>query len=208
METSLIKIDSNGRYCRFPGITIVSAIRSEDLEIWTQLYNQLEKCENLKEYYSLLPVESYHMTTSGLYNQKRDGGSNWEGLLNEKLPQLRQLNKTLSEKAFSPEIIIDSLSLRKIGITLYLKLKEEHRQIIQEVAEKFGLADKVPKSFHISLAYTYKVPAEDKLKEMKKQLKSSVDCIGKTFKLDSPKLCYYNDMTAFIPWDTEKSPFH
>jgi len=207
MESTLKKIDNQGKYCKFPGITIVSAIRQEDFEIWKKIHDQLEKCPNLKEYFSLLPAESYHMTTFGLFNQKRDGGSNWEKFIDEKLPKLQEINKELNARSFSPEVIIDSFSVRKIGITLYLKLKEDQKKIIKEVAEKFGFQEHVPNSFHISLAYTYKMPDEEKLKEMKNQFKSAVTCVKKSFKLDPPKLCYYNDMTAFIPWDAEKNPF-
>ena len=54
--------DAQGKYSRFPGITVVAGIRKNDIELWKQIYNKFDQCELLKNYYSLLPVESYHMT--------------------------------------------------------------------------------------------------------------------------------------------------
>ena len=206
MEKTLFKIDSQGKYCKFPGITIVSAFLPKDERLWKQVYDELDQCQLLKEYYSPLPFESYHMTTNDIYTEARDGGSDWKGFITKDMERWQRLFKVLNEKAFNPEITIEDLVVQ--GVVLFeLKLNEEQHSIIKSVAEEFNISHKIPPVFHITLGYKYKAAEETVMNEIKKQLESTLTCLGKKFTLDVPKLCYFNDMTAFIPWDAEEYPF-
>lgn len=207
MENSLVKIDATGKYCNFPGVTIVAPTKREDWDFWKQVHNQLQSYKLLQEYYSLLPFESYHMTTNNIYTKKSDGGSSWDEFVNKNLPKLQKLHNTYNENIFEPEITVETLFLEKKGMKLIVKLKEEHHSIIKEISGKFDLLHKIPRIFHITLAYPYKTPDETILKELRMELKSSLSCFGKKLVLDSPKLCYFHDMKKFIPWNAEINPF-
>jgi len=170
MESQLLKIDAHGKYCKFPGVTIVSAIRSKDTKIWKELYDKLNQCELLKKHYSPLPFESYHMTTNDIYTQKRDGGSNWKDFITKDMSRLQQLFKTLSEKKFNPEIVIDSVRVGGV-IMLELKIKEEQENIIRTISKEFDLERKIPPVFHITLGYSFNESSPETEKEIKKTIR-------------------------------------
>ncbi len=207
METEVIKIDPQGKFSKFPGVTVVAAIQNGDVEKWRQVYSELETCTLLRQYYSLLPFESYHMTTSDLYTQKRLGLADFQSTIHKELTRFKELYQMLNDKPFSPEIILDSVYINNVVMFLEVKLKDEHQLIVKSVAEQFGITANIPKIFHVSLAYSYKEPDDKTIEAIKKEVENNLTCLGKTFTLDSPKLCYFNDMTAFIPWNAEKYPF-
>lgn len=61
--------------------------------------------------------------------------------------------------------------------------------------------------FHITLAYAYTATAEALRDAIAAAVGAKITCVGKAFTLDRPKLCYFEDMRAFIPWDASGSPW-
>ena len=202
-----LKLDSEGRYLKFPGITIVAAIRQSDFEEWDKLYKELNKCELTKKYYSPLPTASYHMTTNNIYTERVNGGSNWNELVNKNLPRFQKLVKTLKEKEMFPEIHIKGIGIGQTIIHLDLKIPKDQEDLIRSIAKEFEISERIPTFFHLTLGYRYREIDLTTMGKIREELESNITFVGKNFILDSPKLCYFQDMTEFIPWDAEKNPF-
>jgi len=201
------KINSEGKYTKFPGVTVVAAIRTQDYDLWKEIYNEVHKCTVMKKHYSLLPFESYHMTTNNLFSHKGYTVSEWEIFIEKNLPVFQKIHALTTEQAFHPEITIDKLFTSKRVIYLELKLLDDHHSIVRSVAQNVKIEEKIPPEFHITLGYAYQPVDDATLELICQELKTNLTCFGKTFILDSPKICYFNDMTAFIPFDFQKSPF-
>ena len=208
MQNQFIKIDSSGNYCNFPGVTVVSAVRDEDLGLWKQVFSELNNCELTKKLYAFLPVESYHMTATDLYTESVDGGTSWNKFVENNLSKFQKIGDIYNEKAFKPEIIVDSLLVVPSVILLIVKLNQEQYSIIESIAGEFDMKGKIPWEFHITLGYSYKTVDDATLKLVISELETNLTCLGKKFELQPPKLCYFKDMLAFIPWDAKISPFN
>ncbi len=201
------KIDSEGNYTKFPGVTVVAAIRTQDFDLWKEIYNEVSKCTVTKEHYSLLPWESYHMTTNNLHCHRDYSVSEWHTFIEKNLPVFQKIHALTIEKTFNPEITIDKLYTCDRVIYLELKLLEDHHSIVKSVAQSVNTEDKIPPEFHITLGYAYKPVDDATLEVICQELKTNLTCFGKTYTLDPPKICHFDDMTAFIPYDFQKSPF-
>ena len=206
MQSTLVKINEKGDFCPFPGVTVVSAIKAEDYQFWEELYNLLNKCELAKQYYSWLPFESYHMTTLSLYTKLDVGAPDWKGFIEKNLPKFQEIAKLLDEKSFTPDIELGELEVG-YGVLFNLKLPEDQQQLINSVTSLLGFSDKLPHWPHLALAYRYKETTSEINKAIRTELEPVLGFLGKKIQLEPPKLCYFNDMKAFIPWNGEKYPF-
>ena len=197
------KIDPDGRYLRFPGVTVVSAIRDGDLPAWQSVYSDMAVLPLVTDHYSLLPAESYHMTTADLFTFRDHG----QALIEQNLPMLRQIHGALIEHAYQPRIVIESFSVLPNVCRLNLAFSQEQQAINRAIFARFDLLNRIPPVFHITLGYSYK-PTDQALRErIAEALGAKFTCVGKSFILDRPKLCYFDDMLAFIPWDVAEMPW-
>lgn len=202
------KIDSKGQYCHFPGTTVVSAIQAADQDFWRRVHDRLKNSPTICKYYSPLPYESYHMTTAALDTKHMAKDKNWKEFIDERTPFYSELHNDLLADPIFPEVQFGLLS-EASGITLEVTLSTEQIAAIQKFAQKHGCEESVPHCFHITLAYQYQsFPAEDHLKIIQ-ELRAVSQMLKQKKKigLEPPKLCYFQDMTCFTPWDGEKNPF-
>lgn len=205
-----LKLDSNGNYQTFRGLTIVSSINDEDFSFWEKVYNLIINNNQILNYFSPLPFESYHVTTTNLYTETYIGKENWKSFVLDKLDFFQSLNETLKNQAFNPIITFDSINVTGV-INISVNLYEEHVDIINNIAKKFDIISGVPKPFHITLAYRNKNIDQNVADEIKKQLTEEITDLTKLYRnqiiFNSPKLCYFNDMKEFIPWNATEYPF-
>ncbi|CAM4430230.1 MAG: hypothetical protein LEGION0398_MBIBDBAK_01338 [Legionellaceae bacterium] len=89
------KIDSNGIYTKFPGLTIIASIMEKDFLFFQKIYNCFTQ-DLIKKYYSPLPFDSYHITTVNLYTEKSDGGNNWGDFIKGNESFFQRLHNYLS----------------------------------------------------------------------------------------------------------------
>lgn len=203
----LEKIDDEGNFCPFPGVTVICFTEPSDDNFWREIYNHLMNSPTICKYFAPLPYDSYHMTTISLETSKEVGEENWNNFINEKLEHYKEIQKALAHE--SPmEVQFDLLS-EAGGLTLQVKLSEKQTDKIFEFAKKHNHFEDIPMYFHITLAYQFNsMPTEDykkiliELKPLENRLKQQ-----KTFKLQRPQLCYFHNMTEFTPWDCEENPF-
>lgn len=92
-----------------------------------------------------------------------------------------------------------------------ITIPPEQRMIIQRVASEFGLENKIPAEFHITLAYGYnEIEDEDSFKEIKNKIGELLTICHKyeqPITLSPPELCFFHTMEQFIPWDGSTNPF-
>jgi hypothetical protein len=211
----LSKMDQNGDFASYPGITVVAACYPEVKEFCEEIYTALAGINLIQEYYSLLPAQSYHMTTMDLHTAEEEQrkGKKWDSFVQENLDQFKELAQQLSANSTKP--VIESITVSSGWvIMLSLKLAGAQEEKIKTVAETLGKKSAVPKSFHITLAYSR--PGKKFAIDIGKSINDEV--IGKLTKiisqrefpmtLEEPKLCYFHDMRAFHPWNAEKNPFN
>lgn len=201
---TMTKIDDEGHYTKFPGITVISNIRDEDLSFWVKIYNCLASDELLTEYFSPLPCFSYHMTTTNLFVQADYSKKQWEKLLTETSPLFMDLIRLLSNHEFSPEIRFGEIITGGV-IQLEVSLPAKQEALIRSIAKTIGMERSVPYFFHITLAYKFKSPpaADEDIIQARLQERLGLILAGKPkgLKLNPPQLCSFHDMTAFVPWD-------
>lgn len=96
-------------------------------------------------------------------------------------------------------------------ISLLVQLSEEQQLMIRNIAEKFNLTDKIPKHLHVTLGHLHKEISSETLTMIQEQVQSVLENTENLFNqpisLQTPQLCYFHDMTAFIPWNGDSNPF-
>jgi|TARA_R110002126_G_scaffold1177_4_gene7036 hypothetical protein len=77
----LQKINSDGKFTYFPGVTIISGITRDELSFWDNIYSTLLSNSLIKENFSLLPTESYHITSINLFTKSSFVNTPWSNIL-------------------------------------------------------------------------------------------------------------------------------
>ncbi len=203
------KIDENGQYLPYPGTTVVAAMQDSDTEFWQAVYNQLNNSPSILQYYALLPCKSYHMTGFALDTlEDLPSHQDWARFMTDKIPFYTKLHEALSAQKIFPSIVFDLLSEAN-SLVLAVRLSEKQRLVIQALAESYGCEAGIPLCFHITLAYQYRsLTAEDhpKIIEELRPLRGILNG-KKNTTLKQLKLCYFDDMTCFTPWNGSTNPF-
>lgn len=205
----LYKLNKKGQYTPFPGMTVVGHVHKEDSIFCKTLYDSLVNCEQFMQYYSPLPPDSYHMTAVNLYTEAEIGSNNWEKFVTSNQAYFESLHQAFRSLTFKPEFQIKSVVISG-AVQLVGKLSKELVSHIKDIAHKHGVKNKVPNEFHITLGYQYKAFEAGASREVQESITAVLDKAlqtHRTISLNQPKLCYFKDMTAFIPWDGTHFPF-
>ena len=205
------KIDATGRYLPFPGITIVSYVESSELATWETFYQELTKIPEFTNYFAILPVKSFHMTTTNLYTQSQFSSKEaWSGFTSTHLKLFEQIHHHLESNAFNPAVKVREVILTSV-IMLTLNVSKTETGIIHKTAERFSVQDFIPPVFHITIAYQYKPLTKATGLAIQSAVQAIVSDLfikpGRSLLLQKPQLTYFNDMSAFIPWDAGMNPF-
>ncbi len=203
------RVNEKGQFCPLPGTTVISAIQESDLQFWREVYDQLKKSPTICQYYALLPPRSYHMTGISLDTiDDLPENEDWIAFIDKKILSYSALYNALSVQPISPQIKFDFLSELNL-IVLHVELSSEQKSKIQKLAEQHNCSSGVPISFHITLAYQYnKNLTDEDYDKIDTELTSLRDMFkGKRTTLSPLKLCYFDDMTRFTPWDGTTNPF-
>ncbi|KTD74559.1 DUF1868 domain-containing protein [Legionella tucsonensis] len=203
------KIDDQGNYLEFSGVTIIAHAGQINQKLWQNIYHYLKSTSVLYDYFSPLPYQSYHMTTCNLYTQK-EIPENWLSFISKKLTIFQSINKKLIELQFNPSVSIDAINYFS-ELKLILSIPPEQQTIIQQVAKEFDLENKIPNDFHITLAYGYReIDDEHVFKEIKNKIEELLKICQQYEQkiiLSPPTLCFFRSMEQFIPWDGTINPF-
>jgi hypothetical protein len=205
------KINSQGDYIPFRGLTIVAPIASKADSFWVRIYEALQNNDLVKSYYSPLPLNSYHMTTTNLFvEQQLPRNITLKQFVDERILFFQRVYTELNGNSLNPVVKVKDVSVSR-AIQLRLMLEDEQINKITNLAESFNLQENVPSYFHITLAYLYRELPQEK----RKQIQDELDRIvleylpnpNQTFTLNPPQLCFFQDMKAFLPWDGSFNSF-
>lgn len=191
------KIDIQGNYTPFPGYTIVShAIHPLPKEL-TDLVDYLSSSE-LKNYFSFLPITSYHVTINPIENVR-----------DEHISMLKEEQRKLKE--YDSRIICTVEKLICKGVILIeVKFKDDDNQTFENIIknvrsnelQQAGILHNYVHPWHLTLAYRYKDiennEIQSKLDEIIKNIPQSSSSRFE-IPLDHIRICHYNDMTKFTP---------
>ncbi|MDR3501000.1 MAG: DUF1868 domain-containing protein [Legionella sp.] len=196
------KIDAQGNYLEFPGITVIADVGNKDKDFWLHVYEFLNGTKNLRGYYAPLPYSSYHMTTNNLYTQS-DDANNWPTLLNDE--RFQHLHAKLMANSFTPTAKIVAIKA-SYALQLNLILPQSQYELLKVIADEFGIQNKIPKTFHVTLAYAYKELSDTQIISTEIEQLASL-CLKKALTLQPARLCFFHDMQQFFSWDGKSNPF-
>lgn len=237
------KVDRAGKYSRFPGCSVVAAVRECDKAKWDELnlelsnsklqegeysllifVSSIEQRLNIKnnlsllfkftmcrsgvllsEYYSFLPSSSYHMTTHNLFIEEGLTNDEWRRQICKHEKLLHGLALFVNNQIFQPEARLSTCETNG-GLQVHLDLPKDQSSIIETIADNFNISQGLPYLWHITLAYQYKqLPPNISHDAVAATLMRVVHSVlhDDLIVFDPPKLCYFEDMTAFYPWDVE-----
>lgn len=207
----MAKIDNRGNYCYFPGVTVVCPISEESNSIGELLYSMMTS-EPISRFYSALPSDSYHMTTMSICDWKTyllsNPGKNTVDFINSidgMLSMYQKYHSSISSNPFRPVLEFKKIIVSSV-IILEGTISTSHADIVQKVATEHSLNSCIPWAFHVTLGYQYKSVTETEQREVYSIVKSCLETNSmKSIQFDTHELCYYNDMTKFIPWDAKKN---
>ncbi|HAU1191966.1 TPA: DUF1868 domain-containing protein [Legionella pneumophila] len=205
----LDKINAQGQYTEFPGITVIANTSKNDSAFWEKIYDVLSKSSLVSNYFAPLPQKSYHMTAINIYTEMADGGDNWGKFVTERLHTLRELAALLEKNKIYPQVKLKSIRTSGV-IQLQVEIPQEQREVIEWVAETFNIRHKVPKEMHITLAYQYKLVTGSDDEKLKKYLEEEIQRIFDEhpyITFEAPTLSYFKNMEKFTTWDARKNPF-
>jgi hypothetical protein len=202
------KVNAAGEYLRFQGITVVaSAINDVLTEFWENIYSELKSCRVVTDQYALLPYESYHMTTLNVQDQGQRSDKEWYQFVHNSLPWMHSLHQRLERDAMRPKVVLDRI-VAGGTIMIFLRLDPEQDARIRTTAKDFDIMHATQPVYHITLAYRYTdVTAPTQAEVLIVLDKIFQRIANQGMELEPPKLCYFSDMTAFIPWEAQHNPF-
>ena len=204
------KINVKGEYIPFQGVTVVASIGAQNKEMWQKIYEELNQNRLLKQFYTLLPVDSYHLTTLNLFTERSKKTGNWKDFITGQLPFFQNINKKLEAEAFHPHVKLERPGVAKT-LQITIQLDKEEKEKIQSLGKEFSQQKNVPNPLHVTLGYLYrdmgKGTRDQIFLKLQRIMKKILASYKKPVVLDTPKLCYFKDMQEFIPWNGDTNPF-
>lgn len=208
----MFKFNNRGEYTYFPGVTIISAVDPEQINVWKQVHQCITTCELALAYYTPLPYQSYHMTTLNLFVEALlpKALSTWGSFLRSKRDLFRELDQFCKQNQFIPEIEVIDINVSS-SLRLHVRLPEHQANLINLFARQFNLTAGMPNVLHMTLAYNYNKCSTAIKQHISDQLTGNLYEIFESYpeklRLLTPTLNYFRDMTAFVPWDGQDYPF-
>lgn len=205
----MYKLNAQGKFAPFPGITIVSScIVESSNDLWESVHEALSKNAIISSHFALLPWQSFHMTTLNLWTRNNMNEADWNKLVEENLPFFQSLRRRLEDTLLKPIIVIDRVFV-KGTIMIFLRLNCEQDKLLREIAREFKIEFAVQHQYHITLGYQNAPMSENSMNEVYCAMEEILHpFLERRMVLEPQKLCFFKDMTCFTPWDAQSNPFH
>lgn len=227
------KIDKEGRYLPFPGYTVVANVYDLNQTFFDELYLRLQNSTLISRHYSLLPKDSYHITTFSIFARKTMSDHDWQHWIHShSKSRLRPCHDMIKETLTPFHFRIKQCSPRRLHFQV--EVDEANTEKHHQVARDTGYEDGIQHcGFHITLGYQFldfpvdltksknqqKVQTNAFLEQVTAEVNHLVQELLHLVKerehhdddwmsAAQPQLCFYHDMTKFIPWDGESNPFY
>lgn len=207
------KIDSNGAYLPFPGITVVCNASASAQAVLASLPGIVRAQPDLGRLMSPLPAESYHVTLLDVCCQYKLGldDNAWQSFCAG--PQWKEASSQAALADFVPRLKVAHVELGHGCLAVVLQPADpdtpSHPNQVPLGCQLAKLLNvKLQKHpWHMTLAYC---PQPDLLASldasaMESQRLAIEDELKKAFPDEIPfgkaEVCRFADMTAFVPWD-------
>ncbi|MFZ9596752.1 MAG: DUF1868 domain-containing protein [Bdellovibrionia bacterium] len=205
------KLSAQGTYLPFAGVTVVAKVKKENRPFFEELHQELKKSPVISRYFALLPVSSFHMTTTNLYTEKDRYAGSWNDFISSHLPVFASLYKRLESAQFEPQVHMEKLAVAGTIKIVVRFLNEEQENTVRKIAKEFNQEPKIPNPFHITMGYLYQDLESDTKQEIEQELQRITQKIlashPEPLTLEVPKLSYFFDMLDFFPWEAKRNPF-
>ena len=95
---------------------------------------------------------------------------------------------------------------------LIVNLEATQNDKLHEVAKLSNIEEKFPCPYHITFGYRYNALSNEDLMELEIEVNAIFNTVydkhnRRQLTLEPTKLCFFNDMTSFEPWDADTNPF-
>ena len=201
------KLDNTGNFLPFPGFTVVADVYSGNVALFERLHNRLAS-SIIAEYNSLLPVESYHITQFAVISKKKLNPAQWSTWIKNNMRSMRGLHVALESRTEPFTFRIAGVHGRLLSLEMEVDPAAIQAQF--NVAKSFNLEKEIPRKFHCSLGYQYKeFPDKETAAAVEAEFWKIIEeelSATAILQADKPKLCYYESMLQFVPWDGSKVP--
>lgn len=202
------KIDKQGNFPSHPGITVISDINQKSLQSLLPLYNALASNPLITKYYSVLPLHCWHMTNINLFTRAglKLNDEQWRNYLISNAKVINRYASTIQDMG-----VAHTVSATGIGMShsLHLSINVPVSQQVEVYSLAYRLdrklCSKVPRNFHITLAYKYNEPSKNDLAKIQHYCNNifKYNMQGKIIKLSPPSLCHFQSMNSgYQPWLT------
>ena len=204
------KLDSDGNYTPFEGLTIVMQIYEQDLKFGERLFKDLESTVP-KKAHSLLPYQSYHVTLCGLVCRNHfESCQDYNNFIDEHYENLKKLQQELDQICGNSQMTyrVDTETMKKSSLSKLtghlLVRNNDSAELLNKCFEKCKEILKIDlrmSEAHLSLAY----PPPKGKKMNAEQRKTVQQVMDKHFDsscvlvFERPRICFFKDMCEFIP---------
>ncbi len=204
------KLNASGQYTRYPGVTVIAAVLEKDNDLWSDIRECLTS-SSASEYFAFTPVTSYHMTVFNLFTERGVGKLKWNSFIKNNLGYFEALSHALSSQEEINFRVTNIIVTNGGTINLLVEPSAEQISDYINIAKAYGAEEGIP-VFHITLGHCFKLMKPAVEAQVKAQLKTELASIFKyhaePLKVAAPKLCSFQDMTKFKPWNGKTDPFH
>ena len=195
------KINRNGMYQAWHGCTIIMNVIMDDIPMYNELYKIMSANKDITHGLALLPVDSYHVTLKGLFNQT-DELKQYNTLIDEHMNKFIELdrlfmNAKTDEKCF---VEFERCGEQYDGCTWLVKTVNEQdelklRQLENTIIKEIPGVDRRLQRWHLTLGYNFGS------RETQERLKYALRTIEmpRRIRVERPRVCWFNDMTKFNP---------
>lgn len=200
------KIDENGKYKLFYGYTVISFLKERDSDDWKNFFNYVKNLKIFNKYFSLLPLESLHVT---IKNHICVTDSNWVNYTSNIAEQITTKSANVCNiMDITPVCSVAKLyTSHSLGVFLNME-NDAEVQKLRKILVLMGMKPEENFKFHMTFAYKYKeVPESEKfafdmeLNNIYMKLKHFVD--KRTLKFEKAKYCGFLSMEEYVPIKTE-----
>ena len=191
-------IDQNGNYLPYSGYKILQLVSNYVPDKLTELYNYLNRQDELKLYFALVPKARYHVTLVNLKNKILHDDKQLEILKQEQLLLDKdETSTTCTGKSLS---IIDKNEIRMEIDLVDSYVQSQLKDYQKRWNEKFPELILEPyTSFYVTVAYQYKdIPDKDIFNRLDKLLKEWIQ-LPINLELDPLEICSYTNLINHTP---------
>lgn len=210
------KVNAEGVYQPFPGITVVCDSPQSDEGPLATLPATLKALPTLGRLFAPLPPASYHVTTLDILTKFEmglaDDLAGWAAVLAQS--RWAPATNALFDAQARPELRVKDIILT--GNTILVELEPAAEStcshpkdlgVNAQLVELLGMDRNQLHPWHFTLAYCtdhagHQAASPEALEHDRITLLKAVkEAVPETLPLEEAKLCRFEDMTAFVPWD-------